>query len=79
VLQEYTTEKQRSFMRFLWAKGLNTKYFYKEMFLVYGGKCLSRKRFTTGLRNVTVVSLMTKRLKRSYGSGCAGLDELVKR
>jgi hypothetical protein len=28
---------------FLWAKGLNAKYSNKEMFPVYGGKCLSRK------------------------------------
>jgi transposase len=28
---------------FLWIKGLNTKDIHKEMFPVYGGKCLSRK------------------------------------
>jgi hypothetical protein len=28
---------------FLWAKGLNAKDIHKEMFPVYGGKCLSRK------------------------------------
>jgi hypothetical protein len=28
---------------FLWAKGLNAKDILKEMFPVYGGKCLSRK------------------------------------
>jgi hypothetical protein len=28
---------------FLWAKGLNAEDIYKEMFPVYGGKCLSRK------------------------------------
>jgi hypothetical protein len=27
----------------LWAKGLNAKDIYKEMLLVYGGKCLSLK------------------------------------
>jgi hypothetical protein len=27
----------------LWAKGLNGKDIHKEMFPVYGGKCLSRK------------------------------------
>jgi hypothetical protein len=26
-----------------WAKGLNAKGIHKEMFPVYGGKCLSRK------------------------------------
>jgi hypothetical protein len=38
MLQGYTTEEQRSVVRFLWAK-----YIHKEMFPVYGGKCLSRK------------------------------------
>jgi hypothetical protein len=28
---------------FLWAKGLNAKGIHKEMFPVYGEKCLSRK------------------------------------
>jgi hypothetical protein len=27
----------------LWAKGINKKDIHKEMFPVYGGKCLSRK------------------------------------
>jgi hypothetical protein len=38
----------------LWAKGLNAKDIHKEMFPVYGGKCLSCKpvyQFTTGSRN----------------------------
>jgi hypothetical protein len=29
--------------RFLWAKGLNAKDIYKEMFNVYVGQCVSRK------------------------------------
>jgi transposase len=43
VLEEYTTEEQRSFVRSLWAKGLNAKDINKEIFSAYGGKCLSRK------------------------------------
>jgi hypothetical protein len=39
----YTTEEQRSVVRFLWAKGLNAKDIHKEMFLIYGGKCMLRK------------------------------------
>jgi hypothetical protein len=40
----YTTEEQRSVvLLFLWAKGLNAKDIHKEIFPVYGGKCLSRK------------------------------------
>jgi hypothetical protein len=30
-------------VRLLWAKGLNAKHIHKEMFPVYGGKCLSCK------------------------------------
>jgi hypothetical protein len=66
VLQECTTEEQRSVVRFLWAKALNAKCFHIEMFSVYGGKCLLRK----GVHNcVANVSLMMKRLKRRCGSG----------
>jgi hypothetical protein len=32
-------------VRFLWAKGLNAKDIHEEMFLDYGGKCLSGKAF----------------------------------
>jgi hypothetical protein len=42
-LEERTTGEQRSVVRFLWAKGLRAKDIHKEMFPVYGGKCLSRK------------------------------------
>jgi hypothetical protein len=42
VLEWCTTEEQHSVVRLLWAKGLNAKDIYKEMFLVYGEKCLSR-------------------------------------
>jgi hypothetical protein len=43
VLEEYTIVQQRSAVRFLWAKGLNAKDIHKEIFSVYGGKCLSLK------------------------------------
>jgi hypothetical protein len=43
VLEEYTTEKQRSAVRFLWAKELYVKDIHNEISPVYGGKCLSRK------------------------------------
>jgi hypothetical protein len=45
VLEECTTEEQRSVVRILWAKWLNAKGIHKERFPVYGGKCLSRKEF----------------------------------
>jgi hypothetical protein len=70
---------------FLWAKGLNAKYIRKEMFPVYGGKCLSRKAIHNWLTNV---SLMAKRLKRevrkwlrqqSKDVYVGGLDTVVER
>jgi hypothetical protein len=42
-------------------KGLNSKDIHKEMFPIYGGKCLSRKAVHNWVANV---SLTTKRLKR---------------
>jgi hypothetical protein len=66
VREEYATEEQHSVVRFMYAEGLSAKDFHKEMFPVYGGKCLSRK----GVHNwVANVSLMTKRLKWRCGSG----------
>jgi hypothetical protein len=43
VLEEYTTEEQRSVVCFLRAKGLSANYNHKEIFPVYGGKCFSLK------------------------------------
>jgi hypothetical protein len=40
VFEDCTTKKQRPVVRLLWAKGLNAKGIHKEMFPVYGGKCL---------------------------------------
>jgi hypothetical protein len=40
VLEGCTTKKQRYIARFMWAKVFNEKYIHKEMFPVYGGKCL---------------------------------------
>jgi hypothetical protein len=66
VLEEYSTEEQRSVAHFLLAIGPVAKNIHNEMFSVYGGKCLSRK----AVHNcVTNVSLMTKVLKRRCGSG----------
>jgi hypothetical protein len=43
VLQECATEEQHPVVRILWAKGFNEKDIRKEIFPVYGRKCLSRK------------------------------------
>jgi hypothetical protein len=40
VIEECTAKKQCYVVRFLWAKGLYAKDIHKEMFPVYGGKCL---------------------------------------
>jgi hypothetical protein len=66
VLEEYTTEDQRSVVRILWAKGPNVKDINKEMFPVYGGRCLSLKAVHIW---VVDVSLVTKRLKWTCESG----------
>jgi hypothetical protein len=66
MLEAYTTEEQRFYVRVLWAKGLRAKDNHKEMFPVYGGECLSRKAVQPW-RGANV-SLMT-RLKRRCGSG----------
>jgi hypothetical protein len=70
MLEECTTQEQRSVvLLFLWAKGLNAKDIHKEMFPVYGGKCLSRKAVHNWVKDVANISLMTKRLKQVCGSG----------
>jgi superfamily II helicase len=51
---EYPTEEQRSVVRFLWAKGFNAKDIHKEIFSVYGGKCLLHKAVPNGSGNSLV-------------------------
>jgi hypothetical protein len=65
MLEECNTEDQHS-VRFLWAKGLNARDIHKEMFPVYGGKCISYKMVHNWAANA---SLMMKRLKQTCGSG----------
>jgi hypothetical protein len=43
VFGDCTTEEQRTVVLFLWIKGLSAKDIDKEIFPVYGSKCLSRK------------------------------------
>jgi hypothetical protein len=42
VLDQFIAEEQHSVVRFLWAKGLNTKNIHTEKFPGYCGKFLSR-------------------------------------
>jgi hypothetical protein len=60
-----TAEEQCSVVRFFLAKGLYEKDINKEMFSVYGGKCLSRKAVHNCVANVSLM----KRLKGRRGSG----------
>jgi hypothetical protein len=60
VLEENTTLRTAFCCAFLWAKGPNAKDIHKEMFPLYGGKCLSRKavhnwveKFNQGRQKVT--------------------------
>jgi hypothetical protein len=60
VLGGCSTEKQRSVVRFLCAKGLSANYIHKEIFPVYGGKCSLRKavhswveKFSQGRSKIT--------------------------
>jgi hypothetical protein len=68
TMLECTTEEQRSGLRFLflWGEGLCAKDIYKEMFRVYGAKCLSLKVVHSWVENIL---LMTKNLKQRCGSG----------
>jgi hypothetical protein len=43
LLEECSTEEQRSVVCFLWTNGLSAKNIHKEIFSCYGGKCLLRK------------------------------------
>jgi hypothetical protein len=52
VLEDYTIEDQRSVVRFFMGKRLNAKDIHKEMFPVYGAKCLSRKAFNKRGREI---------------------------
>jgi hypothetical protein len=48
VFEEYSTEEQRSVVRFMWTEGLIAKDIYREIFPV--GNVCRVKRFTTGLQ-----------------------------
>jgi hypothetical protein len=48
MLEEYTTEEQRSDVRFLWAKGLHERDIHKECFLFTVGSACRVKLFSLG-------------------------------
>jgi hypothetical protein len=64
VFEDSNIEEQRSVLLFLWTEGLSAKDIHKEMFPVYGGKCVSRKavhswveKFSQGLSKVADYTL----------------------
>jgi hypothetical protein len=69
----------------LWAKTLNAKDIHKEMFPVYGGKCLSSKAVHNWLANVSLMTMMLVIEAREWlreqseDFYAAGFDALVKR
>jgi hypothetical protein len=66
VLEECIAEEQLSVVLFCGGGGLNARDIHKEIFPVYGGKCLPRKTVHNWVANV---SLMMKGSKRRCGSG----------
>jgi hypothetical protein len=87
LLEGYTTEEQRSLLRFMWAKGLNAKDIHKEIVLIYGGKCLSRKavrnwveKFSQGRSRVADearpgAEVVQTTVKNSYAAGYEALKK----
>jgi hypothetical protein len=88
VFDGYTTEERRSVVRFLWAKGLNTKVIHKDIFLFTVGSVCRVKRFTTGSRNslkdTRKSQMMPEQVRKwlkqqSKDFYTSGFDALVKR
>jgi hypothetical protein len=72
----------------LWAKGLNANDVHKEIFPVYGGKCLSRKevrnwvdKFSKKVRKSQMMPDQVQKWLRQQSKNfyAAGFDALVKR
>jgi hypothetical protein len=81
MLEEYTTEDQSSVVQYLWAKGLNAKDIHKEVFIICGGKCLSRKavhnwveKFSQGRSKVADVALLRLRQKQLCSGWKSGYE-----
>jgi hypothetical protein len=73
---------------FLWEKGLNAKYIHREMFPVYGWKCLSRKavhnwveKFSQGRSKLAGDETEVRKWLRQQSKDfyATGFDSLVKR
>jgi hypothetical protein len=81
---EGNIKEQRSVMRFLWTKVLNSKDIHKYMFPVHGGKCLSRKavhiwvkKYSQGRSKVSEVRNWLRQQSKDFSA--VGFDALVYR
>jgi hypothetical protein len=79
VLEECSTEEQRSVLQFLWAKGLSAKDIHKEMFRVYGGKCLLRKAVRNWVEKFSQGRSKVADDAPPVAEVAAGFDALVER
>jgi hypothetical protein len=88
VLKEYSTEELNSTLSFSRAKGLNSKHIHKEMFPVYGKKCLPLKAVHNWvdkfLKDIRKSQMMPDELRKwlrqqSRDFYAAGFEALVKR
>jgi hypothetical protein len=80
MLEECTTEEQRSVVCFLDTKGLNAKDIHNEVFLVYGGKWFSCKavhnwvkKFSQGHSKVADDARPSAEVAETAGLLCCGL------
>jgi hypothetical protein len=79
VLEEDTTEEQRSIVLFLWSKGLNAKDIHRETFPAYGGKHLSRKAVHNWVDEEVETKVRKWLKQQSKDFYVAGFDAQVRR
>jgi hypothetical protein len=74
VFEDCTTEEQRSVVRSFVgeAKGVSEKDIHKDMFPVYGGKCLSSKAVHNWIRNSQMMPDRVAMLRLRQKQLCSG-------
>jgi hypothetical protein len=79
----FNTEEHRPVVSFLWAKG-HAKDIHKQIFSVYGGKCLSRKavhnfveKFPQGRSKVADVARPGRPVKTATEATLQQVEELI--
>jgi hypothetical protein len=63
---------------FWWAKGLNVNHIHKETFLVYGGKCSSRKAVHKWVEKFSKNNWYSKMMPTRYGIGWDSSQKLLR-